>query len=539
MLVGAGAAGSSVDAANILKPALSRGELQVIGATTMDEYRKHIESDAALERRFQPITVEEPNVDETIEILRGIRIAYEEHHRLTISDDALDAAAQLSSRYVTDRFLPDKAIDLIDESSSRVRMYKSPAAKTAKQLIGQLKEIRQNHTLALEDGRYEDAQEILERQEALESQLERLRTAWDRNSSPVVTAEDIAEMVSMWTGVPVMQIAQEESARLLQMEEEMRAHIVGQEEAIEAISKAVRRARAGLKDPRRPIGSFIFLGPTGVGKTELTKALARFLFGSEDALIQLDMSEFMERHSVSRLVGAPPGYVGYEESGQLTEALRRRPYSIVVFDEIEKAHPEAHNMLLQIMEEGHLSDARGRTVDFRNALIVMTSNVGAELIKRQTSIGFDIARDEELEERMAYQEMRKKLLDSLKRVFRPEFINRVDSVIVFRALSKESIKEIVQLELDKVSLRLEEHAIVINTTPAALELLAEMGYDPEMGARPLRRVIQQNIEDNLSDALLAGEFEDGDTIIVDVVDDEIELYRSEEKTIEQEALPTG
>jgi ATP-dependent Clp protease ATP-binding subunit ClpC len=324
------------------------------------------------------------------------------------------------------------------------------------------------------------------------------------------------------------------------MEEEMRAHIVGQEEAIEAISKAVRRARAGLKDPLRPIGSFIFLGPTGVGKTELTKALARFLFGSEDALIQLDMSEFMERHSVSRLVGAPPGYVGYEESGQLTEALRRRPYSIVVFDEIEKAHPEAHNMLLQIMEEGHLSDARGRSVDFRNALIVMTSNVGAELIKRQTSIGFDIARDEELEERMAYKEMRKKLLDSLKRVFRPEFINRVDSVIVFRSLSKESIKEIVQLELDKVSIRLEEHDIVINTTPAALEMLAEMGYDPEMGARPLRRVIQQNIEDTLSDALLAGEFEDGDTIVVDVVDDEIELHRSEEKPIiEEEALAAG
>ncbi|MFC1922076.1 ATP-dependent Clp protease ATP-binding subunit [Chloroflexota bacterium] len=539
MLVGAGAAGSSVDAANILKPALSRGELQVIGATTMDEYRKHIESDAALERRFQPITVEEPDVEETIEILRGIRIAYEEHHRLIISDDALDAAAQLSSRYVTDRFLPDKAIDLIDESSSRVRMYKSPAAKTAKQLIGQLKEIRQNHSLALEDGRYEDAQEILERQEALESQLERLRTAWDRNNSPVVTAEDIAEVVSMWTGVPVMQIAQEESVRLLKMEEEMREHIVGQEEAIEAISKAVRRARAGLKDPRRPIGSFIFLGPTGVGKTELTKALASFLFGSEDALIQLDMSEFMERHSVSRLVGAPPGYVGYEESGQLTEALRRRPYSIVVFDEIEKAHPEAHNMLLQIMEEGHLSDARGRTVDFRNAIIVMTSNVGADLIKRQTSIGFDITRDEELEEHLVYQEMRKKLLDSLKRVFRPEFINRVDSVIVFRALSMDNIKEIVQLELDKVSLRLEEHAIVINTTPEALELLAEMGYDPEMGARPLRRVIQQNIEDTLSDALLAGEFEDGDTIVVDVVDDKIELSRSEEKPIEEEVLAAG
>jgi ATP-dependent Clp protease ATP-binding subunit ClpC len=539
MLVGAGAAGSSVDAANILKPALSRGELQVIGATTHDEYRKHIESDAALERRFQPVQVEEPNVDETIEILRGVRPAYEEHHRLSISDDALDAAAQLSSRYVTDRFLPDKAIDLIDESSSRVRMYKSPAARTAKELIGQIKESRRNHALALEDGRYEDAQEILERQEAFESQLERLQSAWDRSSSPVVTAEDIAEVVSMWTGVPVMQIAQEESARLLKMEEELRQHIVGQEEAIESISKAVRRARAGLKDPRRPIGSFIFLGPTGVGKTELTKALARFLFGSEDALIHLDMSEFMERHSVSRLVGAPPGYVGYEESGQLTEALRRRPYSIVVFDEIEKAHPEAHNLLLQIMEEGHLSDARGRKVDFRNALVVMTSNVGADLIKRQTSIGFDVKRDQELEEHLAYQEMRKKLLESLKRVFRPEFINRVDGVIVFRALSKESIKEIVQLELDKVSLRLEEHAIVIKITPAALDLFVELGYDPEMGARPLRRVIQQNIEDTLSDSLLSGEFEDGDTIIVDAIDEEISLYKKEEKPIEEEVLAAG
>ncbi len=540
MLVGAGAAGSSVDAANILKPALSRGELQVIGATTHDEYRKHIESDAALERRFQPVQVEEPNVDETIEILRGVRNAYEEHHRLSISDDALDAAAQLSSRYVTDRFLPDKAIDLIDESSSRVRMYKSPAAKTAKELIGQIKESRRNHALALEDGRYEDAQEILERQEAYEGQLDRLQNAWDRSTSPVVTAEDIAEIVSMWTGVPVMQIAQEESARLLQMEDELGEAIVGQEEAIEAISKAVRRARAGLKDPRRPIGSFIFLGPTGVGKTELTKALAGFLFGSEDALIQLDMSEFMERHSVSRLVGAPPGYVGYEDAGQLTEALRRRPYSIVVFDEIEKAHPEAHNMLLQIMEEGHLSDARGRTVDFRNALIVMTSNVGADMIKRQTSIGFDVKRDQDLDEKLVYQEMRKKLLDSLKRVFRPEFINRVDAVIVFRALSIESIKEIVQLELDKVSLRLEEHAIMISITPEALEMLAEMGYDPEMGARPLRRVIQQNIEDTLSDSLLAGEFEDGDTIVIDVVDDEISLYKKEEKPIEEEeVLATG
>jgi ATP-dependent Clp protease ATP-binding subunit ClpC len=539
MLVGAGAAGSSVDAANILKPALSRGELQVIGATTLDEYRKYIESDAALERRFQPILIDEPTIDETINILRGIRPAYEEHHRLKISDEALDAAARLSARYVTERFLPDKAIDLIDESSSRVRMYKSTAAKTAKELISQLREMRHDHHLALEDGRYEDAQEILERQEALERQLERLRTGWDRSNSPVVTAEDIAEVVSMWTGVPVMHIAQEESQRLLKMEEELRQYIIGQDEAIEAISKAVRRARAGLKDPRRPIGSFIFLGPTGVGKTELTKALARFLFGSEDALIQLDMSEFMERHTVSRLVGAPPGYVGYEEAGQLTEAIRRRPYSIVVFDEIEKAHPEAHNMLLQIMEEGHLSDARGRKVDFRNAIIVMTSNVGAEMIKRQTSIGFQLQRDEKLEEQIAYQEMRRKLMESLKRLFRPEFINRVDSVIVFRALNKDDIRKIVELELKKVGQRLEEHEIVLRPTPAAIELLAELGFDPDMGARPLKRVIQQKVEDAISDAILAGEFSDGDTVMIDVVENEIVLRRGEDQRVEPEAMTTA
>lgn len=527
MLVGAGAAGSSVDAANILKPALSRGELQVIGATTLDEYRKHIESDAALERRFQPVIVEEPSIDETIDILRGVRSAYEEHHRLTISDEALDAAAHLSARYVTERFLPDKAIDLIDKSSSRVRMYKSPSAKTAKELMTQLREMRTNHALALEDGRHDDAQDFLDRQEALERQLERLRTGWDRSTSPVVTAEDIAEVVSMWTGVPVMQIAQEELLRLLQMEEELRKQIIGQEEAIQSISKAVRRARAGLKDPRRPIGSFIFLGPTGVGKTELTKALARFLFGSEDALIQLDMSEFMERHTVSRLVGAPPGYVGYEESGQLTEALRRRPYSIVVFDEIEKAHPEAHNMLLQIMEEGHLSDARGRKVDFRNAIIVMTSNVGADMIKRQSSLGFTLKSDDENEERNAYDEMRKKLMDSLKRVFRPEFINRVDNVIVFRSLNKQDIEEIVELELHKVANRLEEHSIVLNATPKALEVLANLGYDPEMGARPLRRVIQQKVEDPLSDALLGGDFSNGDVIVVDAEGDDVVLRHTE------------
>jgi ATP-dependent Clp protease ATP-binding subunit ClpC len=534
MLVGAGAAGSSVDAANILKPALSRGELQVIGATTLEEYRKHIESDAALERRFQPIMVEEPSEEEAIEILRGIRSAYEEHHRLTISDEALNAAVHLSARYVTERFLPDKAIDLIDESSSRVRMYKSEAAQTAKDLMRELREMRQNHAMALEDSRFDDAQDYLERQEALENQLEHMRTVWDRANSPVVSADDIAEVVSMWTGVPVMQIAQEESQRLLQMEEEMSQQIVGQGEAIQAIAKAVRRARAGLKDPRRPIGSFIFLGPTGVGKTELTKAMARFLFGSEDALVQLDMSEFMERHTVSRLVGAPPGYVGYEDAGQLTEALRRRPYSIVVFDEIEKAHPEAHNMLLQIMEEGHLSDARGHKVDFRNAIIVMTSNVGAEMIKRQTSMGFAMKRDEVTEERVAYEEMRKKLLESLRRVFRPEFINRLDSVIVFRSLNKDDIKQIVELELQKVARRLVEHDLTLNATPAALELLAEQGFDPEMGARPLRRVIQQKVEDPLSDALLSGDFKDGDMVTVHVTEGEIKLERKDKK---EEAPP--
>ena len=538
MLVGAGSAGSAVDAANILKPALSRGELQVIGATTLEEYRKHIESDAALERRFQPIIVNEPTVEETIEILRGVRSAYEEHHRLTISDEALEAAARLSARYVTERFLPDKAIDLIDESSSRVRMYKSPAAKTSKELLRQIREIRQNHNLALEESRHDDAQSLKNQQAELERQVEKLRTGWDRANAPIVTADDIAEVVSMWTGVPVMQMAQEESERLLRMEEELRKQIIGQEEAIETIAKAVRRARSGLKDPRRPIGSFVFLGPTGVGKTELTKALARFLFGSEDALIQLDMSEFMERHSVSRLVGAPPGYVGFEEAGQLTEAIRRRPYSIVVFDEIEKAHPEAHNMLLQIMEEGHLSDARGHKVDFRNTIIVMTSNIGADLIKRSTGLGFSLQRDEAAAETQNYSEMRKKLLDSLKRVFRPEFINRVDGVIVFHALTREDIRQIVNLELDKVAVRLQEANVQLTATEAALDQLAAEGYDPDMGARPLRRVIQQKVEDRLSDAILAKEYAEGDLVVVDLDEDGQIILRKADNA-PQTAPPVG
>ena len=530
MLVGAGAAGSSVDAANILKPALSRGELQVIGATTMDEYRKYIESDAALERRFQPVQVDEPSEEETIQILKGIRGAYEEHHHLVISDEALEAAAHLSSRYVTERFLPDKAIDLIDESSSRVRMYKSPAAKHAKDLFGQLRLARQNRTIALEEGNNEDIKEWEERELDLNQQIERLRTGWDRANSPVVSADDIAEVVSMWTGVPLMQLAEAESQRLLKMEDELRKGIIGQEDAIIAISRSVRRARAGLKDPKRPIGSFMFLGPTGVGKTQLTKTLAMFMFGSEEAAIQLDMSEFMERHTAARLVGAPPGYVGYEDAGQLTEALRRRPYSIVVFDEIEKAHPEVHNMLLQIMEEGHLSDAKGRKVDFRNAIIVMTSNIGADMIKNQTSLGFAMKRDEASEERLSYEDMRKKLNESLKRAFRPEFINRMDSVVIFRSLNKEDIKRIVSLELAKVSERLKDHNLLLTASEEALTSLSTLGYDTEFGARPLRRVIQQKVEDPLSDRLLAGEFLNGDSITIDVNEDgELTLNKADEK----------
>jgi ATP-dependent Clp protease ATP-binding subunit ClpC len=533
MLVGAGAAGSAVDAANILKPALSRGELQVIGATTLDEYRKHIESDAALERRFQPIVVNEPNVDETIRILKGIRGRYEEHHRLVISDAAVEAAARLSARYVNDRFLPDKAIDLIDEASSRVRMYKSPAAKVQKDLMNKLREMRRTHALAVEEGRLDEAKQLLESESVTEKKLTEMRSSWDRANSPVVTADDIAEVVSMWTGVPVMHMATEESERLLKMEAELHKSVVGQDEAITAISKAIRRARAGLKDPRRPIGSFMFLGPTGVGKTELAKSLALFLFGSEDALIQLDMSEFTERHTVSRLVGAPPGYVGFEEAGQLTEAIRRHPYSIVVFDEVEKAHPEVHNMLLQIMEEGHLSDARGHKVDFRNAIIIMTTNIGADMIKRQGKIGFQ-AETASTSTVRDYDDMRKSLLDSLKKAFRPEFINRLDSVIVFHALDKSDLRAIVELELNKVGERLKEHELKLAASDAALDELAAEGYDPEMGARPLRRVIQQKIEETLSDKVLAKEFKDGDTIWIDL-DKEKQIVLKKKKAIRKPA----
>ena len=544
MLVGAGSAGSSVDAANILKPALSRGELQCIGATTLDEYRKHIESDAALERRFQQIVVEEPSIEETIEILQGIKQPYQEHHNVEITDEAIEEAANLSARYVADRFLPDKAIDLIDEAAARLRMYKSPEAASVRRAELDFEDVEvkiKDLEEVLGEGEEENEEtsselaSLKQQHENLQVTLSELKANWNEETNqPRLIGEDIAEVVAMWTGIPVMRIAGEETERLMQMEEVLHRRIVGQDEAIVAIAKAVRRARAGLKDPRRPIGSFMFLGPTGVGKSELTKTLAEFLFGSEDALVQLDMSEFMERHSVARLVGAPPGYVGYEDAGQLTEAIRRRPYSIVVFDEIEKAHPEAFNMLLQVMEEGQLTDARGRRVDFRNAIIVMTSNVGADTIKRGATLGFNVKIDEDVTESEEYDDMRKSVMDQLRRAFRPEFLNRVDASIVFRTLTKEEIKQIVDLELEKVSERLIEHAISLHVTEEAREWVADRGYDPEYGARPLRRLIQNSIEDRLSDGILSGEFSIASIVRISTDEDgELLLETEEESALEE------
>ncbi|MDH4207758.1 MAG: ATP-dependent Clp protease ATP-binding subunit [Anaerolineae bacterium] len=530
MLVGAGSAGSSVDAANILKPALARGELQCIGATTLDEYRKYIEGDASLERRFQPIFVDEPTVEETVEILRGIKDRYEAHHRLQITDEALRTAAHLASRYVPDRYLPDKAIDLMDEAASRVRMYRIPHTITLKDTMNDLRSIREEKEQALDENLLDRALVLREREVELEAEIDQMRLCWEESSTPEqleVTKEDIADVVSMWTGIPVARIASTEQERLLHMEEELHRRIVGQDEAIVTIAKAVRRARAGLKDPQRPIGSFIFLGPTGVGKTESAKALAEFMFGSEDALIKLDMSEFMERHTVARLVGAPPGYVGYEDGGQLTEAVRRRPYSVVLFDEIEKAHPEAFNMLLQILEDGSLSDAKGRRVDFRNAIILMTSNVAAEHLMREMSVGFKLAQDEAKNAEEEYQKMKEKVLEQLKRTFRPEFLNRIDAVVVFRSLTQAQIREIVELMLSGVEERLKEHEITLEAGNEAKEQLAEEGYDRHFGARPLRRVIQNKIEDPLSEAILAGEFKAGDTVVLEIEDGEIRLRSKE------------
>jgi len=540
MLVGAGSAGSSVDAANILKPALARGEPQCIGATTLDEYRKNIEGDAALERRFQSVMVEEPTIEETIEILKGIRSRYEAHHTLEITDEALLTAANLAARYVTDRFMPDKAIDLIDEAAARVRLYKIPFAS---QLSDKITESGPMHPeMEMEDEilskRLEDATGTptweLDEDETLDEIDAEFKAPADQ---PKVTDEDIAEVVSMWTGIPVRKLATEEKERLLQMEAGLHQRIVGQDEAIVAISKAVRRARAGLKDPKRPIGTFIFLGPTGVGKTELAKALAEFMFGSEEALVKLDMSEFMERHNVSRLVGSPPGYVGYEEGGQLTEAVRRRPYSVILFDEIEKAHPEAFNTLLQIMEDGHLSDAKGKRVDFRNTILILTSNVGADLIKRETSLGFGVQQADEQTEESAYQKMRKKVVSEMERMFRPEFRNRLDGVVIFRALTRDELTQIVDLLLRQVQERLHEQELTLHVTEAVKLLIAKEGYDPDFGARPLRREIQSKIEDALSEGILAGDFSLGDTIEADVEDDEIVFKIIESAAEKLDALP--
>ena len=518
-MVGAGAAEGAVDAANILKPSLSRGEIQCIGATTLNDYRKYVERDSALERRFQPVTVSEPSTEDTISILKGIKGQYEEHHHLTITDEALHSAATLASRFIADRFMPDKAIDLVDEAASKVRIRTSSTPLSMKESMKVLENVRREKDEAIAGQQYEYAAELRDRELKLADKLEHMEEDWQSESGynePVVTVEDIAEVVSMWTGIPVTRLAAEDMERLLHMEGALHSRIIGQDEAINVVSKAVRRARAGIKDPRRPIGSFIFLGPTGVGKTELVRALAEFMFGSEDAMIRLDMSEFMERHTVARLVGAPPGYVGYDEGGQLTEAVRRKSYCAILLDEIEKAHPDVFNILLQIFDDGHLTDAKGRRVDFRNSIIVMTSNIGSDLIKRDSSLGFAMKSDEASTSEQQYERMKGKVMDEVKRFFRPEFLNRIDASVVFHPLNKEYIIQIVDLMLNKVQEQLKEMNIEMEVTQEAKELLADKGYDPNFGARPLRRVIQDEIEDMLSEELLAGRMRSGSVIVVDV-----------------------
>ena len=525
-IVGAGAAEGAVDAANILKPSLARGELQCIGATTLDDYRKHVEKDKALERRFQPVIVDEPSVEQAMKILRGIKDRYEEHHQVTINDDAIRAAANLASRYIADRFLPDKAIDLMDEASSRVRLKGGNIPIGLKEAKVALDRVRRDKEAAIAGQQYEYAVELRDREVHLSEKIQQLEKNWRADLSsekPVVTERDIAEVLSMWTGIPASKLTSDEATRLLQMEEELHKRIVSQDEAIATVAKAVKRARAGLKDPKRPIGSFIFLGPTGVGKTELAKALAEFMFGSEEALIRLDMSEFMEKHSVARLVGAPPGYVGYDEGGQLTEAIRRKSYCAILLDEIEKAHPDVFNILLQIFDDGHLTDAKGRKVDFRNSIIIMTSNIGAELIKKDSVMGFVSRADETKTRQRSYEGMKKKLLEELKKTFRPEFINRLDGVVVFQHLSQEHIRQIVDLMLRPIKAQLIERGLGLAVTDAAKELLSEKGYDEAFGARPLRRVIQTMVEDKLSEMLLHDELKPGDTVRLDRDGDEISV----------------
>ncbi len=522
-IVGAGAAEGAVDASNMLKPALSRGQIQCIGATTLNDYRKYVEKDPALERRFQTVLVAEPTVDETIEILRGVRSRYEDFHKLTISDEALTSSATFAARYIPDRFLPDKAIDVIDESSSRVRIRRGSPPIGLKEARKALEGLRQEKETAIAAQQYEYSSELRERELQLVEKVTTIDREWQEKrltEKPEVGEEDVAEVVSMWTGIPVIRLSSDESTRLLQMEDALHKRIIGQDEAVTTIAKSVRRARAGLKDPKRPIGVFILLGPTGVGKTEVAKALAEFMFGTEDALIRLDMSEFMERHTVSRLVGSPPGYVGYEDGGQLTEAVRRKSYCCILLDEIEKAHYDVFNILLQIFDDGHLTDAKGRRVDFRNSIIIMTSNVGAELIRKDMSIGF-ATQDGNAKTQQDYEKMKDRVLTEQKNRFRPEFLNRIDASVVFHSLGRDELRQIVDLMLDRVSVSLKDKNIAIEVTETAKDLLGTKGYDPVFGARPLRRVIQNMLEDQLSDAILRGEFVPGDTIEIDSEDDRL------------------
>ncbi len=534
-LIGAGAAEGAIDAANILKPALARGELQCIGATTLDEYRKHIERDAALERRFQPVMVGEPSIEDTIEILKGLRERYEQHHRLKITDEALDAAAHLGDRYISDRFLPDKAIDLIDEAGSRVRLINSKLPPEAKQIDKELREIQKQKEESVREQNFDQAGQLREKEIALSTKIKELlenkkeaqnentvsdddnvtKTPLNISQNPVVSEEDVAHIVASWTGVPVQKLTETESVKLLNMEDTLHKRLIGQDEAVKAVSRAIRRARVGLKNPNRPIASFIFSGPTGVGKTELTKALASYFFGSEEAMIRLDMSEFMERHTVSKLIGSPPGYVGFNEGGQLTEAVRRRPYTVVLFDEVEKAHPDVFNLLLQLLEEGRLTDSKGRTVDFKNTLLIMTSNIGSKVIEKGGGgLGFEFS-GESIEDSQ-YNRIKSLVNEELKQYFRPEFLNRLDEIIVFRQLTKDEVKDIAEIMLKEVFSRINEKGIKLNVTDAFKERLVEEGYNPSYGARPLRRAVMRLLEDSLAEEVLSGRIKDGDVALVDV-----------------------
>ncbi|AZV61835.1 ATP-dependent protease ATP-binding subunit ClpC [Peribacillus frigoritolerans] len=530
-LIGAGGAEGAIDASNILKPSLARGELQCIGATTLDEYRKYIEKDAALERRFQPIQVDEPTIEESIQILKGLRDRYEAHHRVSITDEAIDAAVKLSDRYISDRFLPDKAIDLIDEAGSKVRLRSYTTPPNLKELEVKLDDVRKEKDASVQSQEFEKAASLRDTEQRLREQLEETKKTWKEKQgqeNSEVTVDDIAHVVSSWTGVPVTKLAQTESDKLLNMESILHDRVIGQEEAVIAVSKAVRRARAGLKDPKRPIGSFIFLGPTGVGKTELARALAESIFGDEDAMIRIDMSEYMEKHSTSRLVGSPPGYVGYEEGGQLTEKVRRKPYSVVLLDEIEKAHPDVFNILLQVLEDGRLTDSKGRTVDFRNTILIMTSNVGASALKTDKYVGFNIQ-----DTGQDYKNMKGKVMEELKRAFRPEFLNRIDETIVFHSLEKDHLKQIVTLMSNQLTTRLKEQEIYLELTDAAREKIATEGFDPEYGARPIRRALQKHVEDYLSEELLKGNVKKGQTVVMDVVNNEFAIRQGEPVNISE------